>query len=279
MPITGEKTMKFTAYGITNELYLNQIAKNCSLKKKFTWEEPLILKEKSLEKILKRKVSDSEQIMIFAFGSVVFININPEDETKVIKYLEKYSTGIEIKLWEQYKEEYEIHIDKNQEFGFEDGYVLLPKDDKYYQEIIATIVAKSVALERTEETVEKILDNIEPMIDKLEKGKLKTSDKELAKAISKILRHEYSSLAYIMILDKPEITWDNNEANEFYEKASNFFELNERYKVLKEKTNILHNIMGGFTTIYHSTRGFLIEWVIVLLIVAEVILMILELFV
>jgi uncharacterized Rmd1/YagE family protein len=82
-----------------------------------------------------------------------------------------------------------------------------------------------------------------------------------------------------MILDKPEITWDNNEANEFYEKASNFFELNERYKVLKEKTNILHNIMEGFTTIYHSTRGFLIEWVITILIVAEVVLMIAELFV
>ena len=50
-----------------------------------------------------------------------------------------------------------------------------------------------------------INDKLETMIDRLEKGKLRMN-KELARTTAKIIRHEYNTLAYIMILDKPDIT-------------------------------------------------------------------------
>ena len=277
MTDTSVKKISFIAYGITNELDLNKIAGDCGLKKKFSWEEPLILKEKCLKKVFEKDMSENQAVMIFAFGSVVFIDIEAKDEETFIKYLESHGADIDLKNWNNYKEFYELRVNKEKECEFEDKYVTVKEYEAFYSEMISTIIAKSIALERIEERVEGILDDIEPMIDKLEKGKLKTSDKELAKAVSKILRHEYSSLAYIMILDKPEITWASNVANEFYEKTSNFFELNERYTILKEKANILHNIMQGFTTIYHASRGYLIEWAIVVLIIAEVVLMVMEL--
>lgn len=275
---TDKKIIKFNAYGVINELDLNQIAIEINLKKKFSWEEPLVLKNKYLDKILDKNAQDEQMVMIFAFGSIVFINIEPQDEEKVIQYLKKFKPEIDLKTWNKYVETYGLHISKEKEFEFEDRYVTIPEYNAFYPEIISTIIAKSVALERTEEQVETILDNIEPMIDKLEKGKIQTSNKVLAKAISKILRHEYNSLAYIMILDKPEITWINNDANELYENMSKFFELNDRYKILKEKTNILNDIMQGFTSISHAISGFFIEWIIVLLIVLEVVIMIAELF-
>jgi uncharacterized Rmd1/YagE family protein len=79
-----------------------------------------------------------------------------------------------------------------------------------------------------------------------------------------------------MILDKPDITWTSSIAGEFYDRMLEFFELNDRYKILKSKTEILYNIMDGFSNISHSIRGLFVEWIIVILIVFEILLTILE---
>ena len=140
------------------------------------------------------------------------------------------------------------------------------------------IIAKSVALERIEEKLGKILDDLEFKIDSLEKGRLGIGNRELARTTSRIVRHEYNTIAYVMILDKPDITWTNSEAAAFYEGMSEFFELNDRYEVIRSKTEILRNIIEGLSSISHSIRGLFVEWVIVVLIVFEVVLMILDLF-
>ena len=119
---------------------------------------------------------------------------------------------------------------------------------------------------------------MESKIINLEKGKLNIGNKELAKITSTIVRHEYNTIAYVMILDKPDITWTNMNAEYFYGQMSEFFELNDRYEVIKSKTEILKSIIDGLGAISNSIRGFFIELVVVILIVIEVILMFLDLF-
>lgn len=148
--------------------------------------------------------------------------------------------------------------------------MIVPEFEDFYPEIISTVLAKSVALEKTEEHFGGILDKLETMIDRLEKGKMRIGNKELARTTAKIARHQYNTLAYIMILDKPDITWTSNDASEFHDKMLEFFELNDRYTILKSKTEILYNIMDGFSTISHSIRGLFVDWIIVILIVVEI---------
>jgi uncharacterized Rmd1/YagE family protein len=176
----------------------------------------------------------------------------------------------------RYSDDYSLHIREPESIDLTDEYVVVPEYEIFYPELISTVLAKSVALEKTEEQLGKIHDKLETMIDRLEKGKLRIGNKELARTTAKIVRHEYNTLAYIMILDKPEITWTSSNASEFYNKMVDFFELNDRYKILKSKTDILYNIMDGFSTISHSIRGLFVEWIIVILIVFEIVLTLLE---
>jgi uncharacterized Rmd1/YagE family protein len=157
-----------------------------------------------------------------------------------------------------------------------DEYVVVSEFEFFLPELISTILAKSVALERIEEQLGNIQDDLETIIDRLEKGKLRVGNKELARATAKIVRHEYNTLAYIMILDKPELTWIHSSASQFYEGMMNFFELNDRYNILKSKTDILYHILSGFSEISHSIRGLFVEWIVVGLIVIEVILTVLQ---
>jgi uncharacterized Rmd1/YagE family protein len=109
---------------------------------------------------------------------------------------------------------------------------------------------------RIEVQLEPILDTIESKLDRLEKGRLGLGNRELARTIARVVRHEYNTIAYIMILDKPDITWTSSDAADFYEKMADFFELTDRYEVIKHKTAILERILDGFMSISHSIRGF-----------------------
>ena len=269
--------MVFKAYAVTNEIDLNIIAAECNIPKKYTWEEPLILQDKILSTILQRKILKDEKILVFSFGSIVFINSTTEDEKVFFKYLKKIKDDIDINNYEKYSDDYELKVIKKAKIELTDRYLVVPEFQVFYPEIVSTVIAKSVALEKTEKHLEGILDKLENMIDKLEKGKLNISNKELAKTTSKIVRHEYNTIAYIMILDKPDITWTNSDAESLHEQMSEFFELNDRYIILKEKTDILNSIIKGFSSISYSIRGLFVEWIIVVLILIEIVLMVFDL--
>ncbi|MFJ5760974.1 RMD1 family protein [Neobacillus sp. NPDC093182] len=267
------RDLTFKAFAITNEIDLNKIAVHCGIPKKFTWEEPLILRGEILKSILYKDVDDSQMVLVFSFGSIVFINHStPNEITALLNYLYSFEPDIEVKNADRYSDDYSLHIKETESIELTDEYVVVPEYEDYYPELISTVLAKSVALEKTEEQLGQINDKLETMIDRLEKGKLRIGNKELARTTAKIIRHEYNTLAYIMILDKPDITWTSSSAGEFYDRMLEFFELNDRYKILKSKTEILYNIMDGFSTISHSIRGLFVEWIIVILILFEIVL-------
>jgi required for meiotic nuclear division protein 1 len=273
------RDLTFKAFAITNEIDLNKIAVHCGIPKKFTWEEPLILRGDILKSILLRNVDETQMVLIFSFGSIVFINhTSPNEITALLNYLYSFEPDIDVKSAAKYSDDYSLHIKGTETIELTDEYVVVPEYESYYPELISTVLAKSVALEKTEEQLGQINDKLETMIDRLEKGKLRIGNKELARTTAKIIRHEYNTLAYIMILDKPDITWTSSTAGEFYDRILEFFELNDRYKILKSKTEILYNIMDGFSTISHSIRGLFVEWIIVILILFEIVLSLLGIF-
>jgi uncharacterized Rmd1/YagE family protein len=270
--------LKFKAYAVTNEIDLNKIAIECNIKKKYTWEEPLILQNEVLRKIIGEQPGENEAILVFSFGSIVLINSTSKHTKIFMNYLKDNKLDIDPEKDFIFQEDYALHITADKKIEFTDRFVQIPIYERFYPELISIVIAKSVALERIEEQLGKILDDIESKIENLEKGKLNIGNRELAKTTSRIVRHEYNTIAYIMILDKPDITWINSDAESFYEKMSEFYELSDRYDVIKSKTEILKSIIDGLASISQSTRGLFVEWVIVLLIIFEVVLMVFDLF-
>ncbi|MBA2941296.1 RMD1 family protein [Paenibacillus sp. CGMCC 1.16610] len=271
------KDITFRALAVTNEIDLNKIAIHCHIPKKYTWEQPLILRGDILSSILQKETDSLQQVLVFSFGSIVFVNHKNKDEiTAFLKFIQTFEPDLELQHVDRYMDDYSLHIEEIESMELTDKYVIVAEYQFFYPELISTVLAKSVALEKIEEQLGDIHDGLEGMIDRLEKGKLRVGNKELARTTAKIVRHEYNTLAYIMILDKPDLTWTNSTASEFYDGMMDFFELNDRYKILKSKTDILYHILEGFSNISHSIRGLFVEWIVVILIVIEVALTVLQ---
>lgn len=268
----------YKCFAVTNELDLNKIAILCGIPKKYIWEEPLILKSEILSGILNTKVEPNQMVHVFSFGSIVFINLAEEDYRRFMSYLKSFKPDIDVKNFTAFNDDFELRVGNVNSLELTDSFACIPEYQLFYSELVAMIIAKSVALERIEFLLGPILDKLDSIIDRLEKGKLYIGEKELARTTAKAARHEYNTINSVMILDKPDITWTNSSAEDFYSQMSEFFELNDRFLVLKSKTDIINSIISAFTSISHSMRGLFVEWIIVILIIAEVVLMLVDLF-
>jgi len=260
----------FKAFAIGSEIDLNQIAVHCGIRKKYTWEEPLVLKDGILASILGPDADETRQVLVFSFGSIVFVNHQTQGMTDFLRFIHSFEPQIDMENAGRFTDDYSLHAGATDRIELTDEYAAVPEHEIFYPELISTVLAKSVALERIEEQLGRINDKLETLLVRLEKGKLRVGNKELARTTAHIMRHEYNSLSYVMILDKPDVTWTNSQAGQFYDRLMEFFELNDRYEILKKKTEVLYHIMEGFSTISHSMRGLFVEWIIVILIVVEV---------
>ncbi len=271
------KHLEFKAFAVLNEIDLNKIAVSCGIPKKYTWEEPLILSHKHLQEILSKVFEDDKRVFVFSYGCIVLVNVPESEMPALLKYIKNFEPELDLEKWRTYTDEYEIRAEPDGQLKITDAFAVVPKHEFFYTELAAIVIAKSVAMEKNEYELGKIFDRLETMIDRLEHGQLHLGNRALARTTARVIRHQYNTVSYIMILDKPDITWSNSDASLFYEKMSDFFELNDRYVILTKKADIMNNIINGFSSISHSIRGLFVEWVIVLLIVVEVVLMVLDL--
>jgi len=268
------KTAQLKAVALTNEINLNKLAAHFGINRKFKWEESLFLKESALKGIVLDPSDKS--IFVFYFGTMVFINFEHHEILDVVKYLGKIEKDLAPIHSLDYTDDYRIEISTNEELSVNYENMVTPEEMPYHREIIATILAKSVALERIEVDIDLLLDEIEGIVTHLRKGNLVASDRKLAKTSARILGFRLNTISSIMLLDKPEITWTSEEAEALYRQLSTLFELSDRYENMQHKTKMLMDITQVFTELAHNQRGNRLEWIIIILIAIEIVMSLFE---
>jgi required for meiotic nuclear division protein 1 len=261
---------QFTAFTLAGELDLNRLGTHQGIIRKYRWEEPMLLNPMTLQPLAGDR-SGMQQVYLYHFGGVVFLNCTDSIIRDFSREMEKITDTFKDFPNIKYQEQYTLRIEEGGALAISNDHAVMPRYDRAFVDIIAFVIAKSVALERIEEQVDKVLDEMEGIITLLDQGKLNIPDKRLAKLASKILNFKYRSIAYIMVLDKPDITWENLEADRLYLTMANLFELNQRYQEIRHKSETLMDITEVFTSLSHARRASRLEWIIIVLIFIEIV--------
>ncbi len=274
------KTVKLRAYDVAQEIDLNVLASDFDIKKKFTWEEPLTISGRRLTEMIGagEDEDDGRMAMLFSFGAMVLINLTREESQRFVDEMRRFDAARAWKYPSPHFERFQVALSGEvEDTEFTDALVSVPEIPSYFPELAATVLAKSVALERVEQRIDSILDRLEPIIEQFERGKLSISNKQRSTIMAELARYQYSSLSSIMVLDKPDITWSRGDAELFYNQMSDFFELTDRYGVLKAKGDAVEKIMGSIASMNDHSRSMFVELLILGLILVEVVIMVLDL--
>jgi uncharacterized Rmd1/YagE family protein len=260
---------RFIAFALAGELDLNKLGPQFGSTRKYRWEEPMLLNPQTFQ-LLSDDRSAPQQVYLYHFGGIVFLDCPDETIRSFSKEMFKITESFAAFPNLKFQESYALRVEEETPYAVTNDYALLPNYDKTFVDIIAFVIAKSVALERIEEQVILVVDEMEAVIGLLEAGKLSIPDKRLAKLASRILDFKYRSVASVMVLDKPEITWDNAEADRLYLTMANMFELGQRYQEIKHKSETLMDITDVFSGLSHASRSSRLEWTIIILILVEI---------
>ncbi|MGE5678657.1 MAG: RMD1 family protein [Pseudomonadota bacterium] len=266
------ETKSIKAYSLCNEISLDKVASHFGINKKYKWEDFLTLKEENLKGVLP--VPEGKSAVIFPFGSIVFVNMEHHEIVDLVNYLKKLELNLknaDYKFGESYM--LEIGVEETS-VGFDS--MSVSDYQNYHLGILATVLAKSVALEKVEKDLGELVDEFENIVELLGKGMLNISDEKIAKMSARILGFKFDTISYIMLLDKPDITWENQEAETLYMQLSQFYELNERYEKIQSKTETLMDITQVFGSLAQQKRGNKLEWLVIILIGFEIVLTLIE---
>lgn len=264
----------FRALILSNEINLNTLAVHFGINRKFKWEDPMVLTQNTLKGIIKEV--ENKLVYIYHFGTITFINMEYHEIQDVIMYIKNIDPVLKNNVPNEFFDEYKLEISPNYEYTLYNDLMTASEFVPYYLDIISLVLAKSTSLRKVENDIDKLLDNIEDIINYLDKGKFNMSDERIAKTSAQVLRFKYNTISYLMLLDKPKSAWNNEDIEKFYEEVISLFEINDRYEKIMHKTEVLQDITDVISSLTHEKRATKLEIAVIILIMFELLISIVE---
>lgn len=212
--------------------------------------------------------------ILFGYGAIVFFNVTDEEQKAFVKELKE---RLERPLRKPETEDAQILQVPKQAEGITPGGIGVINVTVPRLQIIAIVLARSVALAYYESAMANSFDLIEPLALKLENpsggGR---RFRELLRHIGGALLIQQKMIARIELQDKPDLLWDHPELERLYRRLENEYEIEERSTVLERKLALISRTAETALNLMQNRSMLRVEWYIVILIVFEVALYVYE---
>jgi uncharacterized Rmd1/YagE family protein len=140
-------------------------------------------------------------------------------------------------------------------------------------QVVADILAKGLVLSHYETRIADIFDGIEPLAATLrETGRAGARSKELLRHIGDVLLMQQKMVGRVETGEKPELLWDHPELERLYVRLAEEYELRDRDRALDRKLDVISRTVETLLGLVQTRSSLRVEWYIVLLIVAELLL-------
>jgi required for meiotic nuclear division protein 1 len=153
------------------------------------------------------------------------------------------------------------------------GNIVLRERTTERLQLVADILAKGLVLSYYETRIAEIFDGIEPLAARLrEKGRAGARGKELLRHIGDVLLIQQKMVGRVETGEKPELLWEHPELERLYMRLAEEYELRDRDRALDRKLDVISRTVETLLGLVQTRSSLRVEWYIVLLIVAELLL-------
>jgi uncharacterized Rmd1/YagE family protein len=219
------------------------------------------------------KVDSNLYVYVFKYGVVCFLNYDAMKIAEFFKLLKPYSKNpFENKLHEEFI--IETNAVQNS-FGYNKIEITNTNSDTL--RLIMLNVSHSVALDYYSEQSDILLEGTNHQIQFLEnQGKLDISGNNLRRYIGRTLNLKNKISQNLYIFDSPPETWEDENLNKIDIGLKRTFDLQIRYRNIQEDLQIIKENLELFKDLMQYKKSNLLEWIVILLILIEVVILLLD---
>jgi uncharacterized Rmd1/YagE family protein len=138
-------------------------------------------------------------------------------------------------------------------------------------EVVATVLAQSAALDYYDEDIQAILDRIGRIATQVAKdGAPRGRTRDLVGFIGAAVASQVEIISALALLDKPDLTWEDELADKLHDRLRYHFEIAERYRAVEVKLATAREANAVFLEMIQTRRNQLLEIAVVVLILVEI---------
>lgn len=224
--------------------------------------------------LLVFKHSETQHICVYSFGVVTLFGIDDRKERdRLLKRFSKLGEDEPgVTLAGLPVEEYGVVIDPDLPESVEFNLVRLKNLAIEKLLLVYHVVAQSVAIDFLENQVEESLQRFEKIhINLATKGTLIATPREVMKTIGMSGNIVNFIVGQLSLLDKPDIAWEDKEAETLFINMRKMFELDDRFSTIRFKLTFIQDSSELMLDTLQHRRAEILEMTVILLIVFEIV--------
>ena len=214
-----------------------------------------------------------KMIAVFDYGSIVFFGVEHEERGRIIDRLNSFASRVNTTISE---DDFTLYL-SSQAKNPEGTDVLFVKDvNRDIALVVGAVLSRSVSVEYYEKLVGDALAQLERPIASLQAtGKIPRSGRSLTRNVGFALAVEHELAYTLSAFDDPDIVWDGGKRiEELYRNLKREFDLEDRINIIQQKVSIISRSSTFVISRIEGQRSQILEWIIILLIVLEILIVI-----
>ena len=232
-------------------------------------------------------------VAVFGFGSVVFFNVSPKEIAALTEEIKRFCTG-SLSSGKERKDRFCVHVEPPRVSSTRPGigidenkqdeadvvtadYCIVPELNMKSVDVISNIMAQSVALDAYNDTVDELLFDFERINNKVtSEGNLTPVDRDkMFRAVSQN-NAIFLKLTKVGIKDRVDTAWNLSQYENVSEGMREEFDIDRRFENIEFKLNLIQQNAKFFLEVLANQKSDSLEWIIIVLILLECILMCIE---
>ena len=217
------------------------------------------------------EIAGGGMAVLFRYGAIVLFGMATAAMDSFVASLKPFIAGI-FPVPEQDEVRLLVRPDIDEQVDPSGNIILHEKTPERLQ-LVADILAKSLVLSHYETRIADIFDRIEPLAATLrERGRAGATSKELLRHIGDVLLMQQKMVGRVETSEKPELLWEHPELERLYMRLTDEYELRDRDRALDRKLDVVCRTVETLLGLVQTRSSLRVEWYIVLLIIAELLL-------
>ncbi|MFH1046958.1 MAG: RMD1 family protein [Patescibacteria group bacterium] len=256
-----------TAHYVNTSLKLAKIEQN-------NHQHDLLLKERNL---LFYRLNDHKFVAVFSFGVVAIFGSDSPDETKglIHNFSDSHHENEPPEETKRHLDEiepevYDVRIEPENVEAVLFDYIRLKDLSSEKIMLIFQLIAQSVAIDFLEGELDRAIQRFERVHRGLEqKGKLVMGTHEVMRIIGRSGNILNFIIDKLSLLDKPDITWEEEAAERLHASLRKALELEDRFSALKFKIEFVQDSSRLVLEVLENRKAAWLEWIVIVLIAME----------
>lgn len=213
----------------------------------------------------------SKYLFIFDFGVIVFWNFLENEEKLIIKKIERlFVDKLPIEEMEKDYMLFREAIVENPRL--DDNTIYLTTEEIYEKFAHSYAFAQSLKLDLFENKVDKTFKETELIPKNLaSQGSVKLGQNKIYQMIGNIFMLRSSVNLMSGMLDCPDCFWNEATWEDIYNKARDYYDLEERIEVINNRLDLIKELYDMLNDDLHNKHTANLEWIVIWLIFAEII--------